>query len=134
VDVFIPLRSQSSILFKSSTTIATFDINPKLKATICDDVRNIRKYSDFVADIDLIIADPPYDKLDFQKYGVKPFNKVRIIKELGSIMKPGSFLVWLDTRIPIYSKKILQLIGYVGVIVSTNHRMRCLCFYQKKSI
>ena len=110
----------------------TYDVNPDLKPTICDDVRNIEKYADTIGKIDLVIADPPYDKSDFEKYGVKPFNKSWVIRMLGHIMKSGSFLVWLDTRVPMYSKKIWQLIGYVGIIVSTNHRIRCLSFYQKQ--
>jgi hypothetical protein len=106
----------NSILHLFSGKIAarnaiTFDIKSELKPTICDDVRNIRKYADVVNKIDLVIADPPYDKSDFQKYGVKPFNKNRVIREVGSIMKLGSFLAWLDTRIPMYSKKTWHLLG-----------------------
>jgi hypothetical protein len=111
--------------------VITFDIKSELKPTICDDVRNIKEYADVVSTIDLVIADPPYDKSDFQKYGVKPFNKNWVIRELGHIMKSGSFLAWLDTRIPMYSKKTWQLLRYIGVIVSTNHRIRCLSVYQK---
>jgi hypothetical protein len=112
--------------------VLTYDVNPDLKPTICDDVRNIEKYADAFGKMDLVIADPPYDKPDFEKYGVKPFNKSWVIRILGRIMKSGSFLVWLDTRVPMYSKKIWQLLGYVGIIVSTNHRIRCLSFYQKQ--
>jgi hypothetical protein len=111
--------------------VLTYDINPELNPTICDDVLNIEKYADIIRKIDLLIADPPYDKSDFEKYGVKSFNKHLVIRKLGNIMKSGSFLVWLDTRVPMYSKKIWQLLGYVGIIVSTNHRIRCLSFYQK---
>ena len=46
----------------------TYDVNPDLKPTICDDVRNIEKYADIIGKIDLVIADPPYDKSDFEKY------------------------------------------------------------------
>lgn len=126
----------ASILHLFSGVIAehnvlTYDINPELNPTICDDVLNIEKYADIIRKIDLLIADPPYDKSDFEKYGVKSFNKHLVIRKLGNIMKSGSFLVWLDTRVPMYSKKIWQLLGYVGIIVSTNHRIRCLSFYQK---
>jgi len=77
------------------------------------------------------MADPPYDKSDFEKYNCKPFNKTQVIRDLGSIMKSGSFLTWLDTRVPMYSKKTWRHLGYIGVIVSTNHRIRCLSLYQK---
>lgn len=109
----------------------TYDINPDLQPMICDDVRNIGKYSKVIREIDLVIADPPYDKLDFQKYGQKPFNKWRVVRELGEMMKKGSFLVWLDIRVPMYSKKLWHLIGYIAIVISTNQRIRCLSFFKK---
>jgi hypothetical protein len=47
----------------------TFDINPQLNPTICDNVKNIKNYEKIISKIDLIMADPPYDKSDFKKYG-----------------------------------------------------------------
>jgi hypothetical protein len=110
----------------------TFDIKKELNPVICDDVCNIKTHKNIIENIDLVIADPPYDKSDFEKYGCKSFSKIQVIRDLGEIMKSGSFLVWLDTRIPMYSKIVWDLVGYIGVIVSTNHRVRCLCIYQKK--
>lgn len=111
----------------------TFDIKKEVNPTICDDVKNILNYRKIINGIDLVIADPPYDKSDFVKYDCRPFNKAQVIRDLGEMMKQGSFLVWLDTRIPMYSKKVWNLIGYIAVIVSTNHRVRCLCLYQRTS-
>jgi hypothetical protein len=110
----------------------TFDINPELKPDICDDIKNIANHSAIIKEIDLVMADPPYDKSDFDKYNCQPFNKIQVIRDLGTIMRPGSFLTWLDTRVPIYSKKTWNLLGYIAIIVSTNHRIRCLSLYQKK--
>jgi hypothetical protein len=110
----------------------TFDINPDLKPNICDNVKNIKNYAKAFQNVHLIMADPPYDKSDFQKYNCQPFNKTQVIRDLGTIMKPGSFLTWLDTRVPMYSKKTWNLLGYIAIIVSTNHRIRCLSLYQKK--
>lgn len=90
--------------------VITYDINSDLNPSICDDIKNVRKYSNIISKIDLVVADPPYDKSDFTKYRVKPFNKSWVIRELGHIMKKGSFLVWLNTRVPMYSKKIWQLL------------------------
>ena len=108
----------------------TYDIKNELNPTICDDVRNIKSYSNIFCTIDLVIADPPYDK-DFEKYGCKSFSKKQVINNLGEIMKPGSFLAWLDIRIPMHSKKVWKDIGQIPVTVSTNHRVRCLCLYQR---
>jgi hypothetical protein len=110
----------------------TYDIDAKLNPTICDDVRNIKKYCDVIKNMDLIMADPPYDKSDFQKYNCEPFNKAQVIRDLGTIMKPGTFLTWLDTRVPIYSKETWILLGYIAIIISTNTRVRILSLFQKR--
>jgi hypothetical protein len=47
-------------------------------------------------------------------------------------MKTGTFLTWLDTRVPIYSKETWIVLGYICIIVSTNNRIRCLSIFQKR--
>ncbi len=108
----------------------TFDINPATKPTICDDVRNVKDHKDVFSQVDLVIADPPYEKRDFDRYGQKPFNKPQAIRDLGEIMKPNSFLVWLDLMVPIYNKKIWNLMGHIGLVISTNTRVRMLTLWQ----
>ena len=71
----------------------TSDIKKELSPNYSNDVRNIKSYRDVFEKNDLVIADPPYDKLDFERYGCEPFNKVQVIRDLGEIMKPGAF--WL---------------------------------------
>jgi len=44
----------------------TFDINPKVKPDVCGDVMEIEKYFE-PNTFDLIIADPPYERKDFEK-------------------------------------------------------------------
>jgi hypothetical protein len=102
----------------------TFDINPELKPTICDDVRNVRKYEHVFREVDLVIADPPYEKKDFEMYNQKPFNKAKVIRDLGEMMQPKTYLAWLDVIVPIYSKKTWNLLGHIGLVVSTNTRVR----------
>jgi len=102
----------------------TYDINPDLNPTICDDVRNLKKYAEIFKKVDLVIADPPYEKSDFEKYGQKPFNKAKVIRDLGEVMRSGSYLAWLDVRVPMYSKKYWNLLGHIGLVVSTNTRVR----------
>lgn len=102
----------------------TYDINPTLHPTICDDIRNIARHEE-LKEIDLFIADPPYDASDFEKYEQKPFPKAKAISDIGMVAKPDSYLVWLDTRVPMYNKRTWELLGYVGIVVSTNTRMRC---------
>jgi hypothetical protein len=109
----------------------TYDMNPELHPTICDDITNLEKWKDRLQDIDLFIADPPYERDDFLKYRVGPFNKAEAIRALGRVAKPHSFLAWLDTRVPIHNKRSWMLLGYIGVVVSTNTRMRVLTLLER---
>jgi len=102
-----------------------FDISEEFNPTICDDVRNLKKYKKEFGKLDILYADPPYDKADFEKYGQPPFNKNQVIRDLGEIMNHGSYLCWLDTRIPMYNKETWQFYGHIALIVSTNTRVRC---------
>jgi hypothetical protein len=102
----------------------TYDIDPRLQPTICDDVRNIKKYAHIFRDVDLVIADPPYEERDFRVYGQRPLNKAQVIRDLGEVMAPGSYLAWLDVIVPLYSKKYWNLLGHIGLVTSTNHRVR----------
>lgn len=54
----------------------TYDIKPEFSPTICDDARNLLQHFK-QGEFDLILADPPYEIKDFEKYGCKPFNKRR---------------------------------------------------------
>jgi len=110
----------------------TYDINADLNPSICDNVLHIKNHYDVIEKMDLIMADPPYEKSDFDRYNCKPFNKRQLIRDLGLIMKTGAFLTWLDTRVPIYSKETWKVLGHICIIVSTNNRVRCLTLFQKR--
>ena len=112
--------------------VITYDINPDLKPTICDDVRNLKKYREVFEDVDLVIADPPYEEKDFKKYNQKPFNKAKVIRDLGEVMPSGSFLAWLDVIVPMYSKEVWNLLGHIGLVVSTNTRVRMWTLWEHK--
>ena len=111
--------------------IVTYDINPDLHPDICDDVRNLKNYADVFKRMDLVIADPPYETRDFEKYGQKPFNKQKVIAELGEVMRSGSYLAWLDVIVPIYNKKVWNLLGHIALVVSTNTRVRMWSLWEK---
>jgi len=109
----------------------TYDINPELKPDICDDGCNLVSHFN-KNEFDLILADPPYEERDFKKYGYKPFNKKKVVKDCSLIVNPGGFLVWLDTILPSFSKRDWQLYGIIGLIQSTNHRIRSINIFQKE--
>ena len=109
----------------------TFDINPECNPDICGDVRELCRYFS-EEEFDLILADPPYEGGDFKIYGYKPFSKPAVIKDCYCITKKGGFLVWLDTRFPQFSKRQWSVIGTVGLVQSTNHKVRMVTIFQRK--
>lgn len=108
----------------------TYDIKPDFSPTVCDDVRNLLRHFN-PGEFDLILADPPYEAKDFEKYGCKPFNKGKVVKDCSVIVRPGGFLVWLDTIYPQFSKKSWELYGIIGLAQSTNHRTRAISIFQR---
>ncbi|MGI0080662.1 MAG: hypothetical protein ACRECH_13690 [Nitrososphaerales archaeon] len=111
----------------------TFDMKPDFRPTICDDVRNIEEYASVIRKQDLILADPMYEKRDFEKHGQKPFDKWGTIRRLAPMMKTGAFLGWLDVYVPMFSNESWTRIVSIGVEVSTNTRMRVFTVLRKKS-
>jgi len=107
----------------------TFDINPNFNPTFVGDAHELssivnKKY-------DLILADPPYSNEDAKHYGVPMINRNKVVKECVKILEKGGFLVWLDQVYPMYRKTELKLVGTIGVIQSTNHRVRVAFIFKK---
>lgn len=109
----------------------TYDINPNLEPNICDDADCLLKHFRD-GEFDLILADPPYEERDFRKYGCKPFNKGKVVRDCSTIVRPSGFLVWLDTILPPFSTKDWMLFGIIGMVQSTNHRIRAVSIFQKQ--
>jgi SAM-dependent methyltransferase len=80
---------------------------------------------------DLVFADPPYTKADADKYGTKMPNKKKVIHEVYKVLKPGGLMVWLDTQWPMFRKSEFHLVGTIGLIRSTNHRVRFIFISRK---
>ncbi len=78
---------------------------------------------------DLILADPPYSPEDCKKYGVKSTPTLRVMSHLWRVAKTGANLVWLDQKWPQHKKTLWKTWGTIGLVRSTNHRMRLVsCF------
>lgn len=80
---------------------------------------------------DLVISDPPYSHDDAERYGAKLPNKKRVVAELAKVTRPGGTLVWLDTSLPMFSKRDWHWWGAVAIVRSTNHRVRLLSMFRR---
>jgi len=105
------------------------DINPDLNPDIVGDAEELSQHVS--KQYDLIIADPPYTAEDADHYGTTMVNRNKVVKECYQVLKPGGYLVWLDMVYPMYAKREMQLVGTIGIVRSTNHRVRCVFIYQK---
>ena len=79
---------------------------------------------------DLILADPPYSAEDAEKYDCPPPNRSKIMRALRRVAAPGGNLVWLDQVWPMHRKDEWKTWGTVGLVRSTNHRVRLVSFFE----
>lgn len=111
------------------TTHTLLDINPVDKEGVI--VTDAEKMISEIGDCyDFILADPPYDQEDAKKYGYPSVNKKKVLYQCYECLNEGGFLCWLDTRVPMFRKDMFDWIGAVGVIRSTNHRVRVLSIFR----
>jgi len=108
-----------------------FDISSEFHPNVCGDVRELERYFE-PNTFDLVLADPPYGKEDFAKYGCEPFNKGKVTESLYSIVQPQGFMVWLDTILPKYKGKYWQLMGMIAFAQGPGMRCRLISIFQSK--
>ena len=80
----------------------------------------------------LIYADPPYSAEDSEHYKNSMVNRSKIMEEVGRVLQPGGFCVWMDQALPIFSNEYLRFCGCISYIRSTGNRFRCVVIFQKK--
>lgn len=85
-----------------------------------------------IAKFDLIVGDPPYSEEDAVHYGVPMCNRNLVLKECLQVLEPGGHVVWLDQVWPQYSNRDWKLYGSIGIVISTNHRVRNSFMYEKR--
>ena len=81
---------------------------------------------------DIIYADPPYSIEDAVHYGKPMINRKKVLAECRRILSPKGFLVWLDQVLPMYRKIEWELCGTIGMVRSTNHRVRTVFIFRKR--
>ena len=107
------------------------DINPDR----CPDiVADAEKLSETIApsSFDLILVDPPYSKEDAEHYGTVMLSRKKVLAECHKVLKPGGWVLWLDQVLPMFAKKNWHWGLAIGMIKSTNHRVRCVFGFEKR--
>lgn len=132
---------------KRSAGEVTFDINHHRNPDVCGDAEELSKHFMHEPFFDLVLADPPYSESDADRYGTIMIRRNVVIAECFRILRPGGFLVWLDQVFPMHRKAEsplvgsiyvreefpdLQQVGEIGMIKSTNHRVRAVFMFQKR--
>lgn len=79
----------------------------------------------------LVMADPPYSAEDAKKYGTSMPDRRLVLRELARVTRAGGVLVWLDTQLPMYRKDMWNWWGAIGIIRSSNHRVRLASFFTR---
>jgi len=82
---------------------------------------------------DLVLADTPYTDNDARKYGVpKVPHRLSVLRQVATVLRPGGFLVWLDTVNPMYRKAELLQCGLIALVGSTNHVVRLATVFRRR--
>ena len=79
---------------------------------------------------ELVLADPPYTPADAAKYGTMPVNRPATMRALREVTTKGGVLVWLDNQWPMHRKEHWRCFGHVGLVRSTNHKVRLVSFFE----
>jgi hypothetical protein len=134
VKALFPDKAHPLHLFsgKVDTTIfpgVTVDINANLKPDIVDDAHTLKLVP--LEDFDLVLADPAYSSEDTEHYGTPMVNRNTVLRTLGTRLRKGCFVVWLDQVLPMYRKDVFCVDAHIGMVKSTNHRFRVVNIFRK---
>lgn len=108
-----------------------FDVNMFSGAEVIGEAERLSEHFE-PNSFDLILADPPYSQEDAVHYGVPLISRNKVHSECHKILEPGGHLVWLDQAFPMFSKRNWILQGAIGIVISTNHRIRATFIWEKK--
>lgn len=80
---------------------------------------------------DGVYADTPYSLVDAGHYGTSMPNRKQVLREVHRVVRPGGFLIWLDTVLPMYRKEMWCWCGAIALWRSTNHRVRGVSIFER---
>jgi hypothetical protein len=100
-----------------------FDINPELHPDVVGDAHKLTSYFPDKR-FDLIMVDPPYSVEDAEHYGTPMVKRKTVLDQCLQLLAPQGWVVWLDQVLPMYRKDRVRLGLAIGMVKSTNHRVR----------
>lgn len=106
------------------------DKNPKLQPEICCDAKDLSKH--ISRRYKLALVDVPYSKEDAEHYGFPMLSRKKVLNQCFEALEPGGWVVWLDQVLPMFSKEKWNWSLAIGMIKSTNHRVRGVFGFCKK--
>jgi hypothetical protein len=105
------------------------DINPKLKPEICCNAEELSRHTD--RKFKLALIDVPYSKEDAEHYGYPMLSRKKTLEQAWHVLENGGWVIWLDQVFPMFSKKNWSFELSIGMIKSTNHRVRAVFGFKK---
>lgn len=110
---------------------ARFDRRPESGAEYIGDANNLAVIT-LPRGFDMILADPPYSQEDAEHYGTCLISRKKVMEQCACILKPGGWLIWLDQVLPMFGKKEWDWSMAIGMVKSTNHRVRGVFGFRRK--
>lgn len=106
------------------------DIRPEVNPDIVGDCHDIKA---LVCDrrFDLVLMDIPYSSEDAEHYGRPMVNRNRVLASALEVTRPGGWVVCLDQVLPMWRKADARLVMAIGMVKSTNHRVRGVFGFRK---
>lgn len=80
---------------------------------------------------DLVLADIPYGETHAARYGTHMPHRNVVTREAARVTASGGFMVWLDTKLPMFRKDRWHWCGVIQVIRSTNHDYRGAAVFER---
>lgn len=105
------------------------DVNPDLKPEICCNAEELSKHVN--RKFKIAFVDVPYSKEDALHYGTVMLSRKKVLAECWHVLENGGWVIWLDQVFPMYAKKNWSLELSIGMIKSTNHRVRAIFGFKK---
>jgi hypothetical protein len=105
------------------------DSNSDLNPDICCNVEEMSKY--VKRKYKLALVDVPYSKEDAEHYGTVMLSRKKTLAECWEVLEEGGWVIWLDQVLPMFAKRNWFWGIAIGMVKSTNHRVRAVFGFQK---